>query len=136
VGVDYSILSCFFGSAVWALLNGDWIMALTFFIAVSMYFWVHRNGDEEHVVTIRKNGIQVDKRYFSIEKFIGYWFVYDQTVSVVNLQMEGGASKKITLQMGKNTPDIFRKNFAILGLKEIPNKKESLVDMWVRALKL
>ncbi|MCF7905879.1 hypothetical protein K9L63_01670 [Candidatus Gracilibacteria bacterium] len=125
----------FFGSAFWAMLVGDWVMALTLFIAVAVYFWAHRNGEEKHNVTVYENGIQVDKKYFSMEKFIGYWFVYDPSVSVVNLQMEEN-SKKIMLQMGKNTPDFFRTNFARVELEELPDKKEGLVDLWVRALKL
>ncbi|MCF7830453.1 hypothetical protein K9M41_00435 [Candidatus Gracilibacteria bacterium] len=127
----------FFGSAIWALFYGDWVMALTLFIAVAVYFYIHRNGDEEHQITVFEKGIFIDRRFFPKEAFSGFWFVYDESVAVVNLQLSNTKNdKKITLQMGKNDPEFFRNNFSKVGLLELEDKKEGLVDLWMRALKL
>ncbi len=125
----------FFGSAGWAFLSGDWIMASTLFIAVAVYFLVHRNGHEEHAVHVYEKGIQVDRAYFPMEKFTGFWFCYDPSVSVINLEM-GGGKRTLRLQMGQNTPEEFRANFARTGLSELDDRKEGAIDIWIRALKL
>jgi len=136
-GVVWFVVFClvFFGSALWAFLSGDWVMAFTIFVAVAVYFWMHRNGNEEHAVQVYEKGIQVDRIYFPMEKFTGFWFCYDPSVSVINLEMAEG-KRTISLQMGQNTPDDFRENFAYAGLSELPDRKESTLDLWIRALKL
>jgi len=125
----------FFGSAAWAFLSGDWIMASTLFIAVAVYFWIHRNGNEEHTVRVYEKGIQVDRMYFPMERFTGFWFCYDPSVSVINLEM-GGGKRTLKLQMGQILPDDFREQFARISLPELMDKKENLIDLWIRALKL
>ena len=70
------------------------------------------------------------------ERVTGFWFVYDKTVSVLNLQLMSKRDEKIMLQMGEYAPDFFREKLTELGYKEILNKKESLTDLWIRALKL
>ena len=126
----------FFGSAIWAMVSGDWVMAFTLFIAVAVYFFIHRKGDEQHEVNVFENGILIDQKYFPIEKFEGYWFVYDQTVGIVNLQLSGKGDRKISLQTGEHDLSFFRKELKQAGLEELSEKKESLIDLWIRALKL
>ena len=126
-----------FGGALWAILtNGDWLMAFTFFIIAGLYFWTHRKGTEMHQIQVFEGGVLVDQKLFPLEKLEGFWFVYDETVSVINFQLKSKYDQKISLQMGEMGPDFFRQNFARIGLEELPDKKESLLDLWIRALKL
>lgn len=111
-------------------------MAFALFIAAGVYFFIHRKGDEEHEITVFEKGILVDQKYFPMEKFAGYWFIFDETVSVINLQLSGKGDRKIALQMGDKTPDFFRSAFPSTKLEELSDKKESLLDLWIRALKL
>ncbi len=126
----------FFGSALWALVSGDWVMAFTLFVAVAVYFFAHRKGDEDHEVQVFENGILIDRKFIEKEKLEGYWFVYDQTVSVLNFQLSGKGDRKISLQMGEHNPDVFRSEFKLMEIEELVDKKESLMDLWIRALKL
>ncbi len=138
-GWAWIVIFCliFFGSGLWALLSGDWVMAFTLFIAVAVYFYVHRQGDKEHQIRVLKKGIFIDQKFLPREKLAGFWFVYDETVSVVNLQLaETRGEQKISLQMGKYDPEFFRSNFNKIDLEELEGKKEGLVDLWIRALKL
>ncbi len=112
------------------------MMAFSLFIAVSVYFFVHRKGDEEHGIHVFEKGILVDRKYFPMEKLEGYWFLSDSTVNVLNLQLAGKGNRKISLQMGDKTQDFFRSEFKNTALSELPDKKESLLDLWIRALKL
>ncbi len=125
------------GGALWAILaNGDWLMAFVFFLVAGMYFWAHRKGIETHQIQVFEQGMLVDQKLFPLEKLGGYWFIYDETVSVINFQLKSRYEQKISLQMGEMDPDFFRQNFARIGLEELPDKKESLLDLWIRALKL
>jgi len=126
----------FFGSALWALMSGDWVMAFTLFVAVAVYFFVHRKGDEDHEVQVFENGILIDRKFIEKERIEGYWFVYDQTVSVLNFQLSGKGDRKISLQMGEHNPDFFRSEFKLTKLEELFEQRESLMDLWIRALKL
>ncbi len=126
----------FLGSATGALIVGDWVMSVTLFVAAAVYFLVHRNGDEVHEVQVFENGILIDRKYIPIEKFSGFWFVYDETASILKLQMNGKIDQLASLQMGECDPEFFRKNFARLDLPELTDKKEGLLDLWIRALKL
>ena len=129
-----------FGSALFFLWwdpQWGWVTASTFFIVAALYFWTHRNGDETHMVRIFEKGLLIDDRnFFPWDKFAGYWIVYDPTVSVINFQFEGKLDRKITLQMGHTDPDQFRIIFDQLEFPELKDHKESLTDLWVRALKL
>ena len=126
-------LVCYF---LYTLVSGDWIMAFSLFVAVAVYFFVHRKGDEEHEVQVFEHGVRVDTKFFPMEKFSGYWFVYGQGVSVLNFQLSGKNDRKISLQMGDKTPDFFRSELQSTELHELPEQKESLIDLWIRALKL
>ena len=125
-----------FGGAVWAFFSGDPVMAFTFFVIAAVYFWVHRNGMETHKISLTEKGIFIDEKdFFSWEKFSGFWFIYDETVSIINFQFRN-SERKISLQMGQVEPDVFRTIFEKAEFSELLDKKESLVDLWIRALKL
>ncbi|MCF7918135.1 hypothetical protein K9L27_04040 [Candidatus Gracilibacteria bacterium] len=131
----------FFGSAVLMLFQGggwgDKLASATFLLALAMYFYVHKQGNEDHEVRVTERAVFIDNKLISLEKLSGYWFVYDETASLLNLQFENKRrDQKIILQMGNQTPDFFRKNFARVDLLELEDKKEGLLDLWIRALKL
>jgi len=126
-----------FGGAIWALVSaGDWVMALTFFLVAAMYFWVHRSGEDVHQVRVFQRALVIDQQIIPLEELSGYWFVYDPSVAIVNLQLKKLGDRKIALQMGDHDPEYFRTGFGAVDLPELEDKQESLVDLWIRALKL
>ncbi|MCF7812703.1 hypothetical protein K9M59_03885 [Candidatus Gracilibacteria bacterium] len=138
-GIVWILLFCsiFFGTAVWALWYGDWIMAFTLFLAVAVYFYIHRQGNEEQEIRVFDRAIIIDRMILPFEKIIGYWILYDETASIVNLEIrEKYRTRNIALQMGDKSPGFFRKYFKIAQIPELEDRKESLVDLWIRALKL
>ena len=129
-----------FGGSFWAVWDDPqwgWLVAVTFFVAAAVYFWSHRNGNESHNVRVFERGVFVGDKFVPREKIKGFWFVYQEGVAVINLEMVvRKGSRKMSLQMGDNNPDFFRDNLTAMGIEEMEDMHESVMDMWVRALKL
>ena len=140
-GIVWMVVFCtvLFGGALWAWVSDPkwgWITSLSFLVAAGVYFWTHRNGDEYHEVVLTEKGVFIDGGSFQAwEKFRGYWFVYDESVAVINFQF-ADKPQKISLQMGEVGPEKFREIFEKAEFPELTGMKESLTDLWVRALKL
>ncbi len=132
--------SIFFGGAVWSMISDPkwgWLMALALFLSAAVYFYAHHKGEQTHEIKVFERGLFIDNKFFPLEKFAGFWLLYDETANMVNLQVESKRRKyKISLQMGDKSPEFFRENFAKVGLAELSDTKESLLDLWIRALKL
>mgnify|MGYP003965306665 CR=1 FL=1 len=145
-GFIWILVFCFVicGLAAWAIFDDfqtkttdwGWLPAFSLFLAAVVYFWAHRHGNEPQQVTVCENGFFVGERFVPREKISGFWFVYDKTVSVLNLQLQSKRDEKIMLQMGELAPDFFREKLSAQGYSELTEKKESLTDLWIRALKL
>lgn len=128
------------GAAAWSIYSDPqwgWVAAVTMLLFAAAYFWIHRNGHEDHEIRCFQRGILIDNtRYIKWIDFEGFWFVYDQSVSVINLEYNGDKGRKLTLQMSENDPEFFRQNLENIEIKELEEKRESLMDLWIRALKL
>ena len=126
-----------FGSSAFFIITEPkmgWITVLCFFIVAMIYFWTHRNGNEIHQVQIFEQGLLIDQRKFlPWERFSGYWFVYDPTVSVINFQYDSKRDQKITLQMGYVEPDKFREIFDQINFPELKDMKKDILELWIRA---
>jgi hypothetical protein len=139
-GLLWMILFCLIlmGGGIWALFFSQtlgWSTALSFFVAASVYFYIHRKGNEDHEVEIFKNGLMIDQsQYIPWQAIRGYWFIYDETGAVIHFEKQ--RNEKIPLQMGQQKPETFRAILKSVGLEELENKQESLIDLWIRALKL
>ena len=126
-----------FGGAIWAIFSGDWLMAFTFFLAAAVYFFFHRNGAEIHRVQIFEKGILIDSRdFFEWERFSGFWLNVSESVSTLQLEFRENPAKNISLQMGNVLPETFGQVFQNLGIAELPDRKESLLDLFIRAIRL
>lgn len=114
-----------------------WITAFAFFVAAAFYFWSHKDGNDTHHIEIYEKALKIDQSTISLSQFSGYWFVYQENVAVINFEKKNSRrNEKISLQMGAHDPDFFRKNLLETQLTELTEKKESLLDLWVRALQL
>ncbi len=140
-GIVWMVVFCgtFFGGALWSWIadpKWGWITSLCLLIVAALYFWTHKGGDDFHKVILTDKGVLIDNRIFhSWEKFEGFWFIYDETVSVINFQFVE-SPQKVSLQMGEVDPEKFREIFEKAEFAELSGMKEGLTDLWVRALKL
>ena len=141
-GVLWYVMFCavFLGGSGWAIWNDPawgWLVAFTFFVAMAAYFKAHANGDETHEIHAFEKALMIDtNQLIPFEKFSGYWFVFDENVSVINFQLRSKHDQKFSLQMGDKFPEYFRTKFNTTQLVELEDKTESLLDLWIRVLKL
>jgi len=125
-----------FGIGGYSLYTGEYITAISFFLVACIYFWIHRNGDKVHEVVVFEKGIFIDKSFLPLANIAGYWFVYNESASILQLELKKKGTPTISLQMGSYTPTVFREMFEELDIPELEDRKESLLDLWIRALKL
>jgi len=140
-GVLWYIVFCavFFGGAIWSILSDPkwgWLTAFVFAVAVSVYFWKHLQLGRTHLIKVFPDNIQIDTDVLPLKNISGYWFLVDKGVSVINLELKDKKNRKITLQMGERSVEWFRSQFLKVEISELEDRSESLLDLWIRALKL
>jgi len=115
----------------------DWVMTISFLIVFIIYIAVHLKKEDAHDIQVFSDGVMIDSKFFPREHLIGFWFIYDKKAAIINLEIQEKKNvKTISLQMGEHFPDFFRENFAKIDLFELEDRKESVFDLWVRALKI
>ncbi len=126
--------------SIWSLISEPewgWITSATILIFAATYFYVHKDGHKDHEIRCFERGILIDgRRYIDWDEFEGFWFIYNETAAILNLEYKGNKDQRVVLQMGANLPDIFQEKLRSLDLIELEDRKEALSDLWVRALKL
>lgn len=126
------------GISTWAVITDPswgWLTALAFLLVGGLFFWVHRRGPEVIAISVHTGGIFVNRTFFPKEAIEGFWFTFDETVAVVNLELRQ-KNHPVAIQMGANDPEFFRQNFEKMDLPELEDKKESVLDLWIRTLRL
>ena len=136
--IGFSVI--FFGIALWALIadpRWGWVTAFSLCIAAAVYLFIHRDGDRDHEVQVYEKGLLVDnKNFIHWDKFAQFWFAYDSTVAIINFDLKKTPEVPKKLQMGEITPDKFREILGMVDLPEAEGKEESVLDLWIRVLKL
>lgn len=134
-------LSLFLGMAwlsVWMDPQWGWVSSLCFLVVGILYLWTHWDGHKEHEIVFYDYGFCVDDgHFFAWEEVTGYWFLYDDYIRAVNIELRHRSQTlKIQLQLGDLDPGEVRSELGRFGITELENKKESLLDLWGRAFKL
>jgi len=130
----------FFGGAAWMMMadpRWGWVTSFCLCATAAIYLYIHRNGEVDHEVQVFEKGLLIDDRQFlHWDKLEQFWFMYDETVSVINFDPKKNPDQPIKLQMGDVTPDKFREILEQVDLPEAEGKEEAVLDLWIRVLKL
>lgn len=118
--------------------SSGWVPAFSILILMALYCFLHKDGDQDHEVHFMTKGLVIDaNRFIAWDEIDGYWFNYDPSVAVINFEISKKMrTETITLQMGDNEPDDFRNQLASTPISEIKGRHESLLDLWIRVMKL
>lgn len=106
-------------------------------LMAAFYLWVHRDGEEEHKITLFENGLQVgDGRLMPWHEFNGYWFLQDTHSRLLVLESDLWNRDQIRLLLGKTKTDRIAKAMDEVELEHLPDRKERGFHLWSRVFRL
>ncbi len=129
--------SVVFGIILSALWQGDFILALCFAIIIAFWAYYHHEGHQTHYVFVYDTTLQIDADAIPLGDVIGYWIVHQPAVHVIYFDIQAKYHRyTIPVQMGSRSPEWFRQHLGQAGLTELTDRRESLTQIWARALQL
>lgn len=106
-------------------------------LMAAFYLWVHRDGEEEHTITIYEHGLQVgERRIMPWRTFDGYWFLEDHHARMLVLESDNWNQDRVQVLLGKSKTDKITKAMDAVDLPHLPDKKERAFDLWSRVFRL
>jgi len=123
-------------------LNDDflnrWLSIGSFLVGIIVYAFIHRENLATHDLYLFSKGVAIDKNWYEWKQFTGFWFIIDNGVSVVNLELiiKEKKTKTLTLQLANEDPEELQNILEEMGLQILPDEKETITNLWLRILKL
>lgn len=119
---------------------GYFFNALTFSIAIIVFAFVYYlvNSDKAKLVevVISEIGIKVGNRNYPYSKIRGFWIIYDPPrLTTLNIWADGEINSHIVIQLNELNPAEIRE-YLIKKIPEMKNKKETMVDIFTRLLRI
>lgn len=120
--------------AAYAIITGAWSVALVSVLCGGMYVMVHDHRLPDANVTVTENGISVNDKTLAWKEVKGYWLVF--TPDYIELHVAPSNRKpELIVQTGNQDITALKQAMAEFT-QELPEKKEYLVDTFIRLLKL
>lgn len=124
----------FFGIALGFLFFAqDVIGAFTFFLIAAIYFFVHMRGNQTVRVTLYEHGLLIEDDFFPWKDCTGYYLLLDEKMDMAHFVI---GKRIIPVQLHGVAPRTLEKTLEELGVEHLEGRKESVLDMWIRILKL
>lgn len=133
-GTEYEEGSSFFTNSWFA--NG--LMMGTLLFALWVYASLYEKNDT-HLVTLYDRALIIDRTILPLSQIQGYWILHDESVSLLHVVLAPKPfqkAKTIILQMGNESPLFFKQGFETVGISELKDQQESVLNQWIRILKL
>ncbi len=106
-------------------------------LIAAFYLWVHREGEEEHEISLFENGITIgDGGLIPWQRFDGYWFIEDQHSRLLVLESNIWNQDRVRILLGKNKTAKIINAMEKIKLKRMRGKRENGFDLWSRVLRL
>lgn len=106
-------------------------------LIAAFYLWVHREGEEEHEVSLFENGIAIGEgALMPWKQFDGYWFIEDEHSRLLVLESEIWNQDRVRILLGKNKTDKIISAMEKIELERMGDKRENGFDLWSRVFRL
>lgn len=118
----------------YALLTGAWTLAIVTVIAGAMYPLIHGHRPPSATIELHDSGILYNNDFIRWDQLAGFWFL--ETPAYTELRfVPKSKGRSLAIQTDSLDPANLR---MILGqrLPELKNKRESLIDTFIRICKL
>ncbi len=121
---------------VYGILADNWTLSIALVLAAAVYVMVHGQTPGDVKVVVSKTGIKVGEREYPYQNIKYFWIIYKPPkVKTLNLQTNSKFLPDITIQLGDQDPAELR-TFLLMHIREREGKEETLVDSFLRILKL
>lgn len=120
----------------YGILNGEWVMATTFFVMAVVYYLYHRQEPKNIKIIISEIGIKIGGQKFPFNQMKKFWIIYDPPfVKTMHIRFVKKHKPDLVIQLDKQDPVKLR-NLMLSQLPEWEGREESPLDAIIRALKL
>lgn len=118
----------------YAIFTSAWTLAIVSVLAGGMYALIHDHTHPTSSIELHESGVLLDNEFVRWDQLAGFWFVHTPRYVELRFVPKRGA-KRMVIQTGALDPAQLR---MILGQRvpEFTNKRESLIDIFIRICKL
>lgn len=120
---------------VYGVMTGAWSLSLTFGMIAGLYFLTRNESHRDHSIVISEVGVEFDGKFHPWNELKEFWILNAPGYSELHLEPKKHFRPEITIQTGTTDPYILR-DVLSLYLPQNPNKKERLLDTFIRFCKL
>lgn len=140
IGWYISFSSLTFGSALIIFLMdpvSSSVPVASICIIAAFYLWVHREGENEHQISLYENGIEIgESSFITWKNFKGYWFIEDHHSRLLVLESDKWNQDRIRILLGNGKTEKINRAMEKIGMKLLADKKENGFDLWSRVFRL
>jgi hypothetical protein len=120
---------------LYGIFSGAWSFSVVLLLCGGMYALLHNHVPLRKAIGIARDGIFIDDVFTRYEDLAGFWMIETPDYNQLHLLYKSRRRGGIVVQTGTVPPSQIR---ATLGqfLEELTEKRESLVDIFIRLCKL
>lgn len=121
--------------AAYGILTNSWPLAVVSVLCGAMYFLLRDHKPRETTFTLYETGALYDGQFYRWDAFEGFWILITPTYNELHLCYPSKRKNDVIVQMTTLPPEETRLAIGSF-LRELSDRKESLVDIFSRLAKL
>lgn len=121
--------------AAYGILANSWPLAVVSVLCGAMYYLLRDHKPRETTCVIYENGAMYDGQFYRWDAFEGFWVLATPTHNELHLTYPSKRKNDLVIQITTLSVDETR---ILIGsfLKELTDRKETLIDIFTRIAKL
>lgn len=121
--------------AAYGILANSWPLAVVSVLCGAMYFFLRDHKPRETTCALYESGAMYDGKFYRWDTFEGFWILVTPTHNELHLSYPSKRRNDVVIQLPGVSADDVR---LVAGsfLRELIDRKESLIDIFTRLAKL
>lgn len=119
----------------YGLYSGAWSLIVVLVLCGLMYGMLHNHVPALKTIVISEEGVKLDDKFERWDQFKGFWIIETPINSELHIAPKNRKQDEIIMQLNGVQPELVKQ---VLGplTEEIREKKETLIDKFIRICKL
>lgn len=119
----------------YGIFSGAWSFSIVLLLCGAMYFLLRNHVPQTKTIVIAREGVLLDNDFTRYEDLTRFWIIDTPQYHELHIARRNKRNGEMIIQTGEIEPAAIR---ATLGqfLEEAKEKKESLIDIFIRICKL